>query len=128
MSLDANRKIDILTFHETEKKPYALAQGAHAFEVFQPHLEALVLDAIYNILKVNQRKSIAQLLKKEESFDTEYHKKVVSACISYTESLRSTADESTQEQTFVEEEEEKNAPSENLETGGSFTDTVELQL
>ena len=34
MSLDANRKIDILTFHETEKKPYALAQGAHAFEVF----------------------------------------------------------------------------------------------
>lgn len=51
MSLDENRKIDILTFNETERKPYALASGAHAFEVFQPHLEALILDAIYNILK-----------------------------------------------------------------------------
>lgn len=51
MSLSQDKKIDILTFAETEQKPFALASGALAFECFMPHLEALVLDAIYNILK-----------------------------------------------------------------------------
>ena len=53
MSLNGD-KVDILTFQETEKKPFALASGIHAFQCFQPHLESFVLDAIYNILKVGQ--------------------------------------------------------------------------
>ena len=77
MSLSMDKKIDILTFNETEEKPFALASGALGFECFMPHLEALVLDAIYNILKFgDQKQSIKQLLSREESFDPAYAKKV----------------------------------------------------
>ena len=81
MSLSQDKKIDILTFAETEQKPFALASGALAFECFMPHLEALVLDAIYNILKFSdQKQSIKQLLSREESFDPVYANKVFAAC------------------------------------------------
>ena len=53
MSLNGD-KVDIVTFQETENKPFALASGIHAFQCFQPHLESFILDAIYNILKVGQ--------------------------------------------------------------------------
>ena len=80
MSLSMDKKIDILTFSETEEKPFALASGALGFECFMPHLEALVLDAIYNILKFgDQKQSIKQLLSREESFDPAYAKKVFAA-------------------------------------------------
>ena len=65
MSLTADQKIDILTFEETNHKPFALASGQLAFECFQPHLSAMILDAIYNILKVGaQPSSLSELLGK----------------------------------------------------------------
>ena len=84
MSLSPDRKIDILTFNENENKPFAMASGALGFECFMPHLEALVLDAIYNILKFGaQKQSIKQLLSRDESFDPAYANKVLTACRRY---------------------------------------------
>lgn len=69
MSIMENQKIDILTFEETDLKPFALASGQLAFECFQPHLSAMVLDTIYNIFKAgeetNSISSLSQLLSKQ---------------------------------------------------------------
>ena len=44
-------KVDVRTFTERQDKPFVLPERADAFSVFQPRLQGLVLDAIYNILK-----------------------------------------------------------------------------
>ena len=88
MSLSAETKIDVLTFEETAMKPFTLPQGQLAFEVFMPHMEALILDAIYNILKLGTKPSLSQLLQREESIDQAYLAKVVAACVRYRQSSR----------------------------------------
>jgi len=44
-------KVDVRTFTERQDKPFVLPDRADAFTVFQPRLQGLVLDTIYNILK-----------------------------------------------------------------------------
>jgi len=44
-------KVDVRTFTERQDKPYVLPERVDAFSVFQPRLNSLVLDAIYNVLK-----------------------------------------------------------------------------
>ena len=44
-------KVDVRTFTERQDKPYVLPEHVDAFSVFQPRLNSLVLDAIYNVLK-----------------------------------------------------------------------------
>ena len=43
--------VDIRTFSARKDKPYALPDNEDALSVFQPRLQGLILDAIYNILK-----------------------------------------------------------------------------
>ena len=43
--------LDIKTFSVRPDTPYALPEGQDALSLFQPRLQGLVLDAIYNILK-----------------------------------------------------------------------------
>ena len=79
MSLTDDHRIDVLTFEETKFKPFALPSEALAFEVFQPRMEALILDAIYNILK--QKSDLA--LRTEDLNDGAYTAKVIAACRRY---------------------------------------------
>lgn len=44
-------RVDVRTFSERTDKPFILPEQQDAFSVFQPRLQSLVLDAIYNILK-----------------------------------------------------------------------------
>ena len=73
MSLTEDHNIDVLTFEETLHKPFALPSGALAFEVFQPRLEALLLDAIYNILRQQDGQD-------NNLLDGAYIAKVTAAC------------------------------------------------
>ena len=49
--ISEGEKVDVRTFTERQDKPFVLPERADAFSVFQPRLQGLVLDAIYNILK-----------------------------------------------------------------------------
>lgn len=44
-------RVDVRTFTERQDKPFVLPEREDALSVFQPRLQSLVLDAIYNILK-----------------------------------------------------------------------------
>ena len=59
-----------------------LPERADAFSVFQPRLQGLVLDAIYNILKfqlASTSPGLRRTLSKTQSIDMDYLKKVIAA-------------------------------------------------
>ena len=75
-------KVDVRTFTERQDKPFVLPERADAFSVFQPRLQGLVLDAIYNILKfqiASQSPGLRRTLSRTQSVDMEYLKRVVQA-------------------------------------------------
>ena len=75
-------RVDVRTFTERQDKPYVLPERADAFSVFQPRLQGLVLDAIYNMLKFtisSASPNIRRTLSKTESTDKAYLQKVIQA-------------------------------------------------
>mmetsp|Transcript_41238 Transcript_41238/g.54186 ORF Transcript_41238/g.54186 Transcript_41238/m.54186 type:complete len:269 (+) Transcript_41238:515-1321(+) len=93
MSMTEDNHLDVLTFEETAHKPYSLPSGALAFETFQPHLDALILDAIYHILRQKDKPML-----REESHDSAYVAKVVAACRRYNHSTTRSSQDSGAEQ------------------------------
>lgn len=75
--------VDIRTFEARQDKPYALPDNEDALSVFQPRLQGLVLDAIYNILKFTmgtQSRTMRHALKRENfSVDEGYLQTVIAA-------------------------------------------------
>lgn len=68
-------RVDVRTFTERQDKPYVLPERADAFSVFQPRLQGLVLDAIYNILKftlASTSPGLRRTLSKTTSIDKDY--------------------------------------------------------
>ena len=75
-------RVDVRTFTERQDKPYVLPERADAFSVFQPRLQGLVLDAIYNMLKFtisSASPGIRRTLSKTTSTDKAYLQKVIQA-------------------------------------------------
>lgn len=73
-------RVDVRTFTERQDKPFVLPERADAFSVFQPRLQGLVLDAIYNILKFqisSASPGLRRTFSKTQSVDVEYLKKVI---------------------------------------------------
>ena len=74
--------VDIRTFEVRRDKPYVLPDRADAFSVFQPRLQSLVLDTIYNVLKFtvsSQSPGLRRTLSQTRSIDQEYLKKTIKA-------------------------------------------------
>ena len=95
MSMTEEHQLDVLTFEDTAYKPYSLPSGSTAFEAFQPHLEALILDAIYNILRHKDPDRFQYSDNREESYDGAYIAKVVAACRRYNHSAAVQNDETS---------------------------------
>jgi len=75
-------RVDVRTFTERTDKPFVLPERQDAFGVFQPRLQSLVLDAIYNILKFQlstQSPGLRKTLSSTQSIDKEYLKRVIAA-------------------------------------------------
>ena len=80
--ISEGEKVDVRTFTERQDKPFVLPERADAFSVFQPRLQALVLDAIYNILKfqiASQSPGLRRTLSQTQSVDQDYLAKVMQA-------------------------------------------------
>ena len=74
--------LDIKTFSVRQDKPYALPEGQDALSLFQPRLQGLVLDAVYNILKFTlgtQSQGLRRTLTKTKEIDTDYLETVIAA-------------------------------------------------
>ena len=72
--------VDLRTFSEKRGKPFVLHDRADAFSVFQPKLQSLVLDMMYNVFKMAQsaKSSAAQRsLGVDSEKDVEYLKRIV---------------------------------------------------
>ena len=75
-------KVDVRTFTERQDKPFVLPERADAFSVFQPRLQGLVLEAIYNILKFQLSSTspgLRRTLSQTQSIDMDYLKRVIAA-------------------------------------------------
>ena len=75
-------EVDVRTYSVRTDKPYALPDDEDAFSVFQPRVQGLVLDAIYNILKFtvsSQSRSVRKALSKTNSVDEAYLATVIAA-------------------------------------------------
>ena len=75
-------RVDVRTFTERQDKPFVLPEREDALSVFQPRLQSLVLDAIYNIMKFTlstQSPGLRQTLSSTQSIDQEYLKRVIDA-------------------------------------------------
>lgn len=83
-------RVDVRTFTERQDKPFVLPERQDAFSVFQPRLQAHVLDAIYNIFKFQlsaQSPGLRKTLSKTDSIDRDYLKKVIEASHEADESM-----------------------------------------
>ena len=78
--ISEEEKVDLRTFKVVTDKPFVLPERADAITLFQPHLQALVLDALHNILKMTVSagsNSLRKALSSNFSVDDEYLKKVI---------------------------------------------------
>ena len=74
--------VDIRTFSVRKDKPFRLPDDQDAFSIFQPRLQGLVLDAVYNILKFtlgSNSRALRTALSTTISTDEEYLQKVIAA-------------------------------------------------
>ena len=72
--------VDLRTFSEKRGKPFILHDRQDAFSVFQPKLQSLVLDMMYNVFKMAQSAKstvAARALSTSSSTDAEYLKTVI---------------------------------------------------
>ena len=72
--------VDLRTFSEKRGKPFILHDRADAFSVFQPKLQSLILDMMYNVFKMAQsaKSSVAaRAMSTTSSTDVDYLKKII---------------------------------------------------
>ena len=72
--------VDLRTFSEKRGKPFILHDRADAFSVFQPKLQSLVLDMMYNVFRIAQSAksaSACRAMSTSSSTDAEYLKTVI---------------------------------------------------
>ena len=72
--------VDLRTFSEKRGKPFVLHDRADAFSVFQPKLQSLVLDMMYNVFKMAQSaksSTAGRSLGVDSEKDVEYLKRIV---------------------------------------------------
>lgn len=80
-----------------------LPEREDALSVFQPRLQSLVLDAIYNIMKFTlstQSPGLRQTLSSTQSIDQEYLKRVIDA--SYADKAKQDGESPTRKKVSVE--------------------------
>ena len=85
--ISSGEAVDIRTFEEKKGKPVVLPAPVNdVFSFFQPRLQGLVLDAVYQIIKFqvcSQSVGLAKTLSSTASVDLDYIKKVVKASKQY---------------------------------------------